>query len=163
MKPIGIDRFGGTIHVLTLGAILFASGSHAFATSPSSGETDKSASASKINRAYLSSSRAREEFPALLRGAVSESAPQAVTRKSLFVPEPNRALARSPRFLETHPEILRGGKTFALTTTSYVPKAVSRNSAFAASPRAREEFPALQRLPQDQSERGDKVQVAPLK
>jgi len=116
-----------------------------------------------VNRAFLSSPRAREEFPWLTRGttglAVRVENSEAAVAKRIS----NRALASSPRFLEEHPELLRGEGKLVFTTPSVVPAEVMKNAALVASPRTREEFPAILRTPSVVLESASKVQIAPLK
>lgn len=126
-------------------AILLATSvSHALAAEPSE---------NKLNRGYLSSPRAREEFPELARGGNER-----VRSEKVSTPTVNRALANSPRYREEHP----AGALRALMSPSAIPPELIKNRAFAASPRVREEFPALQRNPAPFKGR-EKFEVAPLK
>lgn len=122
----------------------------------------KKASVASVNRGYLSTPRAREEFPWLARAGAAGERDRQSSKDALADLQSNRALASSPRFREEHPELLRAKGTFVVTSPTGVPAQVTKNSAFAASPRAREEFPALLRSPAGVTP-DSKLQIAPLK
>jgi hypothetical protein len=160
MKSMKRSRLEGTISLTTMVAVLFlgSQSTSVFANSDTCC-CAKPALSAALNRGYLSTPRAREEFPWLTRGGIEPG--KTAAAKPVATTE-NRALAKTPRYIEEHPEVLRSGKDFPVTLQSSVPAAVLQNRAFAASPRAREEFPALSRTPVI-LDRDDKVQIAPLK
>ena len=147
----------GTIGLSTLSVFLFVASQTQPVFADSGACCAAKAASAELNRGYLSTPRAREEFPWLTRPGVVLQ-PRTVAKPVRVL---NRALANSPRYREEHPELLRPDGTYVLTTRSTVPPEVTRNTAFAASPRAREEFPALQRTPPSQD--SEKIQIAPLK
>ena len=165
MKSIKRSRLGGTISLSTLAAVLLlaSQSSTSFAKTDSCCADVKQSAAQTLNRGYLTTPRAREEFPWLTRGGPIGETRAKTAPEVIAALKANRALANSPRFIEEHPELLRGAGQFTVTTPAAVPAEVLRNSALVASPRTREEFPALLRLPSAASESDSKVQVAPLK
>ena len=146
---------GGALSLTTLSVFLFLPSQTQSVFANSAACCPLNAASRELNRGYLSTPRAREEFPWLTRNVTTL---QIRAEAKTMV---NRALANSPRYREEHPELLRPDGTYAFITRSIVPLEVTKNSALAASPRAREEFPALQRT--SVSEISEQIQIAPLK
>lgn len=157
MKSIKTNHVGRKIALTTFASFLFLGGQPVFANSDPccANKTE----AVDINRGYLSTPRAREEYPWLTRGGTALVAGKLAKPVTVTA---NRALAKSPRYLEEHPELLRPAGTYVLSAGGLRPPEITKNTAWAASPRVREEFPALRRV--SPSPNGDnKVQIAPLK
>ena len=88
------------------------------------------------NAAVANSPRARESFPWLTRTApVGERSTARPAELS------NVGYAKSPRVLEANPELARGPVSGTPARSVDIPALANR--AFAASPRVKEEFPAL--------------------
>ena len=121
-----------TTRVLGL-AILAGSLATSFSTFADSPFSERDA---RNNTAVANSPRARESFPWLTRTAT-------VGERSAARPAElnNIGYAKNPRVLEQYPELARGPVSGTSTRSVEVPTLANR--AFAASPRAKEEFPAL--------------------
>lgn len=111
------------------------------------------------HRAFLSSPRAMEEHPEILRiplVARGESSKERLAQLSA-----NRALAASPRFREAHPELLRPQLPAEKLAAGAAERRerlaeLTENTALAASPRFGEEHPEVLR-------KAHTFEIAPLK
>jgi hypothetical protein len=108
--------------------------------------TDCVPSSIRNNQAVINSPRTREAYPGLRFASSTCSAPatsEAATAETITI-------ASGPRTLEKYPQLERtGDSTDAETVTSKEREEyleVTKNRAFANSPRAREEYPWLARL-----------------
>lgn len=108
--------------------------------------TDCVPSAVRNNQAVINSPRTREEYPGLRFASSTCSAP--VTSEEGTAE--TVTIAAGPRTLEKYPQLTRtGDSTDAATKASKEREEyaeVTKNRAFANSPRAREEYPWLARL-----------------